>query len=200
MVSFTILAICVVFAFAQLCSDGGVMYVGPYSGIPDPGSCVSSSGVAVSIKFDVCYKSTFSCNMPCDTSCCTSDFDSCMECTGCNAFYDSSFKVVNGSTYLYFDGNDTTCSTTAGVGDEFSCIYDVVHICQGNVEVDFTHADYLSRICTNEVMTTSSSSGTSLSSSSLSASTSSTTSEPISSGTNSNHDISGATQIHWILW
>ena len=194
MVLIALFSLFAAFAFAQYCSDGAVMYVGPYSGIDAPGECVSLSGVVVSVEFGVCYKSSLRCNMPCDTSCCTSDFESCMECTGCDQFYDSSFKIENGFTYSYFDGNDTECATVAAIGDELACIYDAVHICQGNNQVDFTEADYISRTCTNETESTSSST-----SGSEGSSTSTSGGGSNLSGARSREDTSGATKEGWVL-
>lgn len=148
MVSIVILGLLAASVFAQLCSEGGFVRVGPYSGIPTAGNCVAETGIQVTVEFNVCYKSSFSCNMACDTSCCTSDFKSCMECTGCDAFYDSSFIIVNGTTYLFFDNENTNCSGVGGPVNDKSCFYDGVHICQGNIQSDFTNATHLSKICT----------------------------------------------------
>jgi hypothetical protein len=173
-------------AAAQFCSEGATVYVGPYSGVNVPGSCVSSSGIAVTIDFDVCYQSSASCTQSCDTSCCTSDWESCMECTGCDGSYDSSFKIVNGSTYFYFD-NDTTCSGTPGISDN-TCMYTAAFICAGNFEVDFSAAAIFSGTCNSTVIS---------STGSTTASTGSTDSSSGDTSAMANRETSGSSQVKW---
>jgi len=100
------------------CLTGSYVHISP---VNSHTPCMSPIHHNIRVEFGVCYPLSFNCpaSSSCNRSCCTDDWNQCMECTGCLEYAQNSFMIVDGKLQVYLPADhspDLTCSSQPLVG------------------------------------------------------------------------------------